>query len=122
MKEKEEAPVFEMDHVCINGGDERGAEEIAGTIAALFGLPMTHKPTSVYAGSGVEVAKAPGPGTHGHIGFAVKDIGEAVAWLEGKGVKMDYGRRKFTQDGRLRLIYLEGEVGGFALHLIQKQK
>ena len=120
MAEEKQIPVFEMDHVCINGGDAQGAEEIAGTIAALFGLPMTHKPTSVYAGSGVEVAKAPGPGTHGHIGFAVRDIGEAVRWLESNGVAMDYDRRKFTQDGHLRLIYLKGEVGGFALHLIQK--
>lgn len=109
-----------MDHVCINGGDAQGAETIAGAIASLFGLPVTHKPTSVYAGSGVEVAKAPGPGAHGHIGFAVADIQAAVDWLEAKGVRMDYGLRKFTQDGRLRLIYLEGEVGGFALHLIQK--
>ncbi len=121
MEKKESGtPRFVLDHVCINGGDETGARAIAGTIAALFELPVTDKPTSTYAGTGVEVAKAPGPGTHGHIGFAVEDILAAAAWLEAKGVALDHDRRKFTPDGRLRLIYLKEEVGGFALHLIQK--
>lgn len=115
-----EKPSFVMDHVCINGQNHEEATAIAQAIAAIFDLPVTQKPTSVYAGSGVEVAKADGPGTKGHIGFATSDINAAVEYLEAKGVQLDYTRKKLTEDGRLRLIYLKNEVGGFALHIIQK--
>lgn len=44
----------------------------------------------------------------------------AIYHLGLQGVKFDESSRKTDAKGRTKAIYLQEELGGFALHLVQK--
>ena len=71
------------------------------------------------AGAGIEVNKSKGLGTHGHIAIKTKNIDRASAYLERCGVKLNWDSAKKGADGALVAVYLEEEIGGFAVHLVQ---
>ncbi|MGN0298155.1 MAG: bifunctional 4-hydroxy-2-oxoglutarate aldolase/2-dehydro-3-deoxy-phosphogluconate aldolase [Lachnospiraceae bacterium] len=110
---------FEIAHIGINANGGEEAEAIANAFN-IFGFPTKVGNSSVFAGTVVEVMKAP-KGTNGHIGIRTNYIDRAVYYLESKGYKFDPASAKFGPDGKtLKAIYMEGEVGGFAIHLVQK--
>jgi 2-dehydro-3-deoxyphosphogluconate aldolase/(4S)-4-hydroxy-2-oxoglutarate aldolase len=110
---------FELAHLGIN---EPGAEKAMGgaeTMARLFSFPVKDGNSSTFAGTGFEFMKSPYLGTHGHIAIATLSITRAAAWLRCKGVrtKPDTAREK---DGKVTAVYLDLDVGGFAVHLLQR--
>ena len=111
---------FELAHVGINGADGAEADKTARRFADMFGF--AHKPgnSSVFAGSYVEVMNEPYLGAHGHIAIRTNYIGRAMNFLKDSGVKFKEGTEKYGANGKLAAVYLEGEVGGFAVHLLQK--
>lgn len=104
-------------HVGINAKNPEEAAQIAEDFSVLMGLPARDTPASVFSGTLVETMKENGRGTCGHIGFHVDDLEEAVAWFAERGLHIDESSRKFTEDGSTRLVYLDREIGGFAVHL-----
>jgi 2-dehydro-3-deoxyphosphogluconate aldolase/(4S)-4-hydroxy-2-oxoglutarate aldolase len=58
-------------------------------------------------------------GKHGHIAIATNDIYRAIAYLKTKGISTLHEIAK-EKDGKLKAIYLDQEVSGFAIHLLQK--
>ena len=50
-----------------------------------------------------------------------KDLTAAMKELEVNGFKFRMDTAAYTEDGRVKNIYLEGEFGGFAIHIMQKQ-
>ena len=60
--------------------------------------------------------KTPFLGTNGHIAMRTDDLDGAVEELKQKG----YSFRMETADGKLKNIYLDGEFGGFAIHILNK--
>lgn len=64
--------------------------------------------------------KAPGRGRCGHIALATADLPAARAYLEEKGFLFDEDSIKRMPDGRILVIYARQEIGGFAIHLMQK--
>lgn len=111
---------FTLSHVGINAQDEASANKTADTFEAFFGMAKKEGKSSVFAGTGIEVMKTPYLGTNGHIAVGTNDMERAVYHLERRGISFDEATAKRDEKGKLKAIYLEDEIGGFAVHLVQK--
>ncbi len=111
---------FTLMHVGINESDEAAAENTAGAFEKMFGFAKKSGNSSVFAGCGIEVMKAPYLGANGHIAIGTNYIERAVYHLEKRGVSFDKETEKRDAKGNLKAVYLKGEFGGFAVHLVQK--
>ena len=111
---------FELAHIGINGKDETEAEAGAKKFSDIFGFAYNPKNSSVFSGSYIEVMKAPYPGFHGHIAIRTNYIERAVCHLKSKGVAFKEDSKKYDGKGKLSAVYFENEIGGFAVHLVQK--
>lgn len=111
---------FELAHVGINSENEEQAAEIAKMFCLLFGLEFKEGNSSIFAGKIVEVMKTPFRGKHGHIAIAVNNANRAAAYMQGRGFKMDLDKANRDAKGNLKAVYFEQEIGGFAVHLLQK--
>ena len=110
---------FELAHIGINCENEDQADQTASAFDGLFGFTKKTGNSSVFAGTAVECMKAPGLGAKGHIAVSTNSVVRAKNYLEMMGYKFKEETAKFKGD-KLTVIYLEGEIGGFAVHLVQK--
>ena len=110
---------LELRHIGINSDDEEQAAKTAGTLCALFDLEYKPGNSSIFAGKEFEIMKSRGKGTHGHIAISTWDVDRAVYHLSRAGASFDESTRTRDEKGS-KFIYLEGEFGGFAIHLIRK--
>ncbi len=111
---------FELRHVGINAADENEADGIATGFEKLFGFTKKTGSSSVFAGTGVEVMKTPYLGKNGHLAVGTNYIERAIYHLEKTGVEFDMSTAKKNAKGGLVAVYIKGEIGGFAVHLLQK--
>lgn len=112
---------FELAHVGVNAANEAEAEKAADRFAFIFGMPTKAGNSSIFAGKALEVMKTPYLGANGHIAIATNYIVRAVNYLENVlGVEFDEESAKRDEKGNLKAIYLKEEIGGFAVHLVQK--
>ena len=112
---------FELAHVGLNAPDAETSLSLARQISRTFSLPLKEGNSSNFAGKGFEINKTPGLGANGHLAVATNSIPRAIAWLERQGVAVDMNTAKHDPGGNLLAVYLKGETGGFALHLMQKK-
>lgn len=110
---------YKLAHVGINAANAEEAVQTAKMFETLFGLTVKEGNSSVFAGTAVEVMKAPYKGKNGHIGIATPDVAAAQAELESKGFVFDPDTAKHKPDGTLNAIYLKDEICGFAVHLVK---
>ena len=110
---------YALSHVGINAAGAEEALQAARMFETIFGLTVKEGNSSVFAGTVVEVMKAPYKGTHGHIGIGTPDVAAAQAELEAKGFAFDPDTAKRKPDGTLNAIYLKDEICGFAVHLVK---
>ncbi|MCR5419416.1 MAG: bifunctional 4-hydroxy-2-oxoglutarate aldolase/2-dehydro-3-deoxy-phosphogluconate aldolase [Lachnospiraceae bacterium] len=110
---------LELRHIGINSGNAEEAESTAQTLSALFDLEYKPGNSSIFVGKEFEVMKSNGRGTHGHIAISVLDVDRAIYHLSRAGAKFDESSRTKDDKGT-KFIYLEGEFGGFAIHLSRK--
>jgi 2-dehydro-3-deoxyphosphogluconate aldolase / (4S)-4-hydroxy-2-oxoglutarate aldolase len=110
---------FQLAHLGINEENQESALQSAGLLSHIFHFPVKEGISSVFAGSGLELMKKKYLGEHGHIAIATHDISRAIAYLKRKGISILAETAK-ESDGKLKAIYLEQEVSGFAIHLVQK--
>ena len=110
---------FELAHLGINEASAEKAMGGAETMARLFAFAVKDGNSSTFAGTGFEFMKSPFLGAHGHIAIATLSLPRAIAWLRRKGVgtKPETAKEK---DGKVIAVYLDVEVGGFAVHLLQR--
>ncbi len=112
---------FEVAHIGINMENEEEAMKAANRFAFLLGLPVKPGNSSIFAGSMVEVMKTPYLGKMGHIAIRTNYIDRAVNYLESVlGFTFNAESAKKDDKGNLKAIYLDEEIGGFAVHLVQK--
>ena len=111
---------FELCHVGINCADEAEAERTARSFCALLGLEYRPGNSSIFAGTAVECMKTPFLGTRGHLAIGTNSVDRAVYHLELQGAAFDESTRKTDAKGAAKSIYLKDEIGGFAVHLVQK--
>lgn len=111
---------FSLAHIGINAENEAEARQAAALFGTLFGFSAKEGNSSIFAGDGIEVMKAPYLGKHGHIAIGTPDVAAARAELESRGFTFDPSTAKYKADGRLNAIYLTDEICGFAVHLVGK--
>lgn len=111
---------FELKHVGINCTDEQEADSIASSFETIFGFTKKTGNTSVFAGTAVEAMKIPYFGAKGHIAIQTNYIERAINYLEAQGIVFNKDSVKYNNKGAMVAIYLEDEIGGFAVHLVQK--
>ena len=110
---------FQIAHVGINAENEGEAKQIAEGIANIFGFPVKDGASSLFAGTAVEVMKSPFHGKNGHIAIGTPHVARAAAYLKRQGFKLREDEAKYDAKGAMAAIYLELEIGGFALHLVR---
>ena len=111
---------FEIAHIGINASNEKEADDVATKFDSIFGFTKKVGNTSVFAGSAIEVMKTPYLGDNGHIAIKTNYIDRAVAYLERNGFKVNTETAKFNDKKKMVAVYLQDEIGGFAIHLLQK--
>ncbi|GAA4295912.1 hypothetical protein GCM10023142_34130 [Anaerocolumna aminovalerica] len=112
---------FELRHVGINAADENEADTVANSFEKLFGFTKNVGSSSIFAGTGIEVMKTPFLGKNGHIAVQTNYIERAMYHLELQGYEFNMDSKKYDNKGNLIAIYLKEEIGGFAVHLLQKK-
>jgi 2-dehydro-3-deoxyphosphogluconate aldolase/(4S)-4-hydroxy-2-oxoglutarate aldolase len=110
---------FEIRHVGINCADDAEADAVARKFSLLFGWPVAVGEKSDFAGSYIETMKGCGRGTKGHIAVGTNSVPRAIAHLNGMGISIDPDSVSL-KDGQPVLAYLNDEIGGFAVHIVQK--
>ena len=110
---------FELAHVGINGANEEEALKVANRYAFLFGMPAKIGNSSIFAGTAVEVMKTPFKGEHGHIAIRTNYIERAVNYMT-TVLGVEFEEPKKDEKGKYKAIYLKEQIGGFAVHLVQK--
>lgn len=111
---------FELGHIGINSADEKEAKQTAALFETMFGMQTRDAKKSVWCGKEVEVMKYNGYGQKGHIAILTNYLDRAVRYLFSKGFAFDEDSKVYDEKGRLTLIYLKADFGGFAVHLSQK--
>ncbi len=111
---------FELAHVGINTNSPQEAADLAALLSDLFHLTPRHGNKSEFAGGLFECMKMPFLGKNGHIALRTEDLEGAVEELKSKGYGFKMDTAAYTEDGKLKNIYLDDEFGGFAIHLMQK--
>lgn len=111
---------FELEHIGINTANAKEAEELSGLLSMMFNLEPRPGQKSEFAGPFFECMKSPFLGRNGHIAIGTPDLTAAVEELREKGFAFKMDTAAYTDEGRLKNIYLDGEYGGFAIHVMQK--
>lgn len=112
---------FEIAHVGINTPAPDEAKTVAAEISNLFNHPAKEGNSSIFVGTGVEVMKTPFLGAHGHIAYKTNYLNRAINYLKAKNIEFDEATAKYDDKGNLASIYIKNEIGGFAIHLLQKK-
>lgn len=112
---------FELRHVGINASNDEEADGIATSFNNLFGFAKNVGTSSIFAGTGIEVMKTPYLGAHGHIAIQTNYIERAIYHLEMQGFEFDMETAKYDAKGNMVAVYFKNEIGGFAVHLVQKK-
>lgn len=111
---------FEVAHVGVNLDSEDEAAKSADSYASLFGFGRKDGNSSIFAGTGIELMKSKYLGTNGHIAIRTNNIERAMYHLEQRGASFNAESAKRDDKGNLKAIYLNDEIGGFAVHIVQK--
>lgn len=111
---------FELEHIGINTQNADAAAALAAQLSEMFNLAPRHGQKSEFGGPYFECMKAPFLGTNGHIAMRTPDLEAAVEELKAKGYTLNMETAAYTEEGKLKNVYLNGEYGGFAIHIMQK--
>ena len=109
---------YTLKHIGINNPDDPSAQEMSDLLCGLFNLERTSEsPTNIFVGSIFEVLKHSKWGVHGHIALQTEDVEAAMAELSQRGITFLEDTIRRDAQGKIRFIYLEQQIGGFAIHL-----
>ena len=109
---------FEVAHVGINCADESVCDDVCKNFADAFDFPVKKGNSSNFASTGVEVMKTMFKGANGHIAIRTNKMEPAMAEMERRGLELDMSSVK--DPNNIKAVYFKNEVGGFAVHLVQK--
>jgi catechol 2,3-dioxygenase-like lactoylglutathione lyase family enzyme len=115
-------PKFELSHVGINSENEKDARDFANLFSTIFNFGQIEGPSAIFVDKSVEIMKSKGFGKYGHIAFYTENVPLAVKYLEDMGIEFNYQSVKRNVHDEITIIYLEQEIGGFAIHLTSNKK
>lgn len=111
---------LELGHIGINSANAAEAMDTANALGGLFSMPVKEGNSSIFVGAKeFEIMKNPGRGKNGHIAIKCNNVDRAVYHLGLRGVKFDMSSM-VNKNGKNIACYLADEIGGFAIHLVQK--
>jgi len=110
---------FQLAHLGINEENQEKALHIANLLSQAFYFTTKEGNSSIFAGTGFEIMKEKYLGEYGHIAIATNNILRAISYLKKKGFSTLPDTAKET-NGKLKAVYLDMDVSGFAIHLMQK--
>ncbi|MCK5672193.1 MAG: bifunctional 4-hydroxy-2-oxoglutarate aldolase/2-dehydro-3-deoxy-phosphogluconate aldolase [Spirochaetales bacterium] len=110
---------FELMHVGINENNEGSAGDSAKEFASLLSFPVKDGNSSLFVGSEFEIMKSKFLGDHGHLAIGTNNINRAVSYFARNRIATLPETAK-EKNGRLIAVYLDKEISGFAVHLLQK--
>lgn len=110
---------FEVAHVGINCPSSDASADVCSQLNKAFGFPVKEGNSSNFSTPSIEVLKTNYLGSHGHVAIRTNSIELAIAELEHQGYAMDMQTAKYKGD-KMTAVYLKNEIGGFAIHLLQK--
>ena len=110
---------FNLKHVGMNSS-EAAAYGIAEFFQSMFGFDQKDGSSSIMLGGGqIEVTKKIFPGANGHLAIGTNSIDRAIYHLERRGLTFHYDTARKDAKGKISAIYLQNEIGGFAVHLVK---
>lgn len=109
---------FELAHIGINSPDADASMGVCRELQSAFGFGIKEGNSSNFASTGLEVMKTMFKGENGHIAIRTNKMTSAIAELEKHGFELDWDSVKDVNN--VKAIYLKNEMGGFAIHLLQK--
>ena len=110
---------YEVAHVGINTEDEESAEMVSKEFSNAFGFAMKRGSSSNFSSDAIEVMKSIYLGEKGHLAIRTRRIDIAIADLANKGFAVYLETAKY-KGNKMMAVYLKSEIGGFAIHLLQK--
>ena len=110
---------FELAHVGINCESADESLAVCEELEKAFDFEVKTGNSSNFASTGVEVMKSMYLGKNGHLAVRTNKIETAIAELTKRGFAVDMDTAKYKGD-RIVAVYLKNEIGGFAVHLLQK--
>ena len=110
---------FELRHIGINCENKAEAESVVNLFDKMFGFTKREASKSYFAGNEIEAMNEKGFGKLGHIAIGTNNVDRAVNYLETQGVKFNMDTAKVV-NCKMTFVYLQDEIGGFAVHLVQK--
>jgi 2-dehydro-3-deoxyphosphogluconate aldolase/(4S)-4-hydroxy-2-oxoglutarate aldolase len=113
---------FQMVHIGINSENAEAAGKAANIFSSLFGFQSITGNSSIFAGDSIEIMKSPFYGKNGHIAIAVNSVLRAMAYFQRRGVEFKSESVKTDSKGNPTVAYFKEEIGGFAIHLVNKKQ
>ncbi len=108
---------IQLVHVGINTPSEKDALSVASGFAKL-GYETHPGNSSVFMGKDIEIMKSAYPGKNRHLAFKCYDIERTVYFLKNQGFTVNESSVKYDAKGKMKAVYFNEEIGGFAFHLI----
>ncbi len=106
-------------HIGINSDNAAEAMADAEKLSLLMGMPLNRdSDKGVFVGNEFEVLKSFIRGAKGHIAVGTANVDRAKWHLEQRGFTFDESTATFTPDGRMKFIYVQDDIAGFAFHLL----
>lgn len=110
---------FEVAHIGINSLDEESAKTTGRRLRETFGFPVEEGNSSSFATKFIEIMNSNYLGKNGHIAVRTNNILRAIQVLEKRGFEFDMKTAKYKGENII-CVYMKEEIGGFAMHLLQK--
>jgi len=112
---------YTLAHVGVHLNSAEEANKTAELLSTIFNLQVRQGKKSFFAGDYFECMREPFLGKNGHIAMMTDDLAAAVDDLKQKGFGFREETAAYSEDGVLSNIYLDGEFGGFAIHIMRKK-
>ena len=107
---------YQIAHVGIYTKDDVQTESIKAFLSMAFGLPRTKG----FVGTEFEIM-SPYLAEKGHVAIATNSTDRGVRYMTDKGIKFNPDGMKYNDKGKLNAAYLDIDLNGFTLHLLQKK-
>ncbi len=109
---------FEVAHIGINTPDADASMDVCKAFNDAFDFNIKQGNSSNFASTGVEVMKTMFKGANGHIAIRTNKMIPAIAEMERRGYEL--GMDSVKDKDNIKAVYFKNEIGGFAVHLLQK--
>lgn len=107
---------YQLAHVGLYTRDDAQTESVKAFLSMAFGLPQSKG----FVGTEFEII-TPYLAEKGHVAIAANSVERGVRYMTDKGIRFNPAGMKYNEKGKLNAAYLDIDLNGFTLHLLQKK-